>query len=186
MKRIYFWLIAVAMTAVSCMQGFDEDGLSVSLETVRYTSNGGTKVITVSSESSWSLIVPQEASQWLTPEVTSGKRGVTPFRLVASTNSGIVRRAELRIEAETGESAQVLVIQANPFGDTGEDVVPDPASGISVEPTKPNADEPCTIKFAPVEGHELYNYEGDIYVHLGVVVDGEWNFVPANWDENKD
>ena len=186
MKRIYFWLIAVAMAAVSCMQTFDEDGLSVSLETVRYTANGGTKVLTVSSETSWNLIMSEDAEQWLTPEFKSGKRGVTSLRLVAGTNSGIVRRTEIQFVAESGESATVLVIQANPYGDTGEDVVPDPASGISVEPTKPNADESCTIKFAPVEGHELYNYDGDIYVHLGVVVDGEWSFVPANWDENKE
>ena len=61
MKRIYFWLIAVAMAAVSCMQTFDEDGLSVSLETVRYTANGGTKVLTVSSETSWNLVMIEYA-----------------------------------------------------------------------------------------------------------------------------
>ena len=60
-------------------------------------------------------------------------------------------------------------------------VSPDPASGITVEPAYPNADEACVIKFNPQSGNPLYNHSGDLYGHLGVVVEGEWMFVPTDW-----
>ena len=184
MKRILYCLIAAVLAAVACTKAFDENGLQVSLETLRFTSAGGTKVLTVTSDSPWELTA--DNADWLTIGTTSAKSGVTSFKVTASANNGIVRRTTLNFTSKSGASASVQVIQANPFGDTGEDVVPDPASGIGVEPTKPNADEPCTITFKPAEGSELYDYAGDIYVHLGIIVDGDWGFVPAAWDENID
>ena len=67
-----------------------------------------------------------------------------------------------------------------------ETVYPDAASGITVDPTVPDADEGCTIKFKPSSGNPLYNHKGELYAHLGVVVEGEWMFVPADWSENLD
>ena len=60
-------------------------------------------------------------------------------------------------------------------------VSPDPKSGITLEPSVPNADEACVIKFNPVSGNPLYNHQGELYGHLGIVVEGEWTFVVADW-----
>ena len=63
-------------------------------------------------------------------------------------------------------------------------VKPDPASGITFDPAIPNADESCKILFKPSSSNTLYNHKGELYAHLGVVVEGEWEFVPAGWDQN--
>ena len=63
-------------------------------------------------------------------------------------------------------------------------VKPDLSSGITLDPVLPNADEPCKILFTPSSSNKLYNHKGELYAHLGIVVDGEWMFVPANWDQN--
>lgn len=66
----------------------------------------------------------------------------------------------------------------------GDAVSPDAASGITVDPSVPDADAACTIKFNPKSGNPLYGHRGELYAHLGVVVEGEWTFVPAGWDVN--
>ena len=66
----------------------------------------------------------------------------------------------------------------------GDAVSPDAASGITVDPSVPDADAACTIKFNPKSGNPLYGHRGELYAHLGVVVEGEWTFVPAEWDVN--
>ena len=72
--------------------------------------------------------------------------------------------------------------------DTGEAeqpaVKPEKSSGITLDPALPNADEPCKILFNPSSSNKLYNHKGELYAHLGIVVEGEWMFVPAGWDQN--
>ena len=73
----------------------------------------------------------------------------------------------------------------DPVPDQPEGTVsPSVASGITVDPAYPNADKPCTIKFKPSSSNPLYGHTGELYAHLGVIVDGEWTFVPAKWEEN--
>lgn len=66
----------------------------------------------------------------------------------------------------------------------GETVSPAASSGITVDPAVPDADQPCTIIFKPGSTNPLYNYKGELYAHLGVVVEGEWTLVPAEWNTN--
>ena len=67
-----------------------------------------------------------------------------------------------------------------------KDVTPDPESGISIEPTKPDADGSCTIRFKALPTNEFVGYTGDVYVHIGVIIDGEWTAVESQWDVNDD
>lgn len=54
----------------------------------------------------------------------------------------------------------------------------------SWQPEKPDADEELTIFFKAPSSSELYNYTGEVYVHIGIVSEGVWQNVPADWDEN--
>lgn len=56
--------------------------------------------------------------------------------------------------------------------------------GISYSPEAPDADKELTIHFKAGSSSPLYGYSGDVYVHIGVVVEGVWNFVPADWNQN--
>jgi len=58
--------------------------------------------------------------------------------------------------------------------------------GISWSPESPDADKELTIWFKAASNSALYNYTGDVYIHIGVVSEGIWKYVPAEWDENID
>lgn len=55
---------------------------------------------------------------------------------------------------------------------------------FSWQPEKPDADEELTIFFKAPSSSELYNYTGEVYIHIGIVNEGVWQNVPADWDEN--
>ena len=58
-------------------------------------------------------------------------------------------------------------------------VKPDAASGITFSPEAPDADQPCTIYFNPTResaiSSALFNCTTDIYAHIGIFHDEEWN-----------
>ena len=69
-------------------------------------------------------------------------------------------------------------------------VSPDPSSGISVDPSYPDADKPCVIRFSPTASSPLAGYKGDLYAHLGIIAAdddrSDWSFVPFEWRVNND
>jgi 1,4-alpha-glucan branching enzyme len=56
--------------------------------------------------------------------------------------------------------------------------------GLNYSLTSPDADKELTITFKAASSSQLYNYTGDVYIHIGIVEDGTWKYVPAAWDEN--
>ncbi len=56
--------------------------------------------------------------------------------------------------------------------------------GFSWSPEMADADKELTITFKAVSTSPLYNYTGDVYAHIGIVSEGVWQFVPAEWDQN--
>ncbi|WP_352421322.1 alpha-amylase family glycosyl hydrolase [Proteiniphilum sp.] len=56
--------------------------------------------------------------------------------------------------------------------------------GLSWGLEEADADKELTIWFKAASGSPLYNYTGDVYIHTGVISEGEWQFVPAEWSEN--
>lgn len=51
-------------------------------------------------------------------------------------------------------------------------------------PETPDADQPLTITFKASPTSDLYGYAGEVYLHTGVVREGVWMYVPAEWNEN--
>ncbi len=58
--------------------------------------------------------------------------------------------------------------------------------GFSWNPETADADKELTIWFKAVSTSPLYNYTGDVYIHTGVISEGVWQFVPAEWNQNLD
>lgn len=56
--------------------------------------------------------------------------------------------------------------------------------GFNYNPATPDADQPLTITFKAPASSALYGYAGDAYLHTGVVSEGIWLYVPADWSEN--
>lgn len=57
-------------------------------------------------------------------------------------------------------------------------------AGFNFSPQAPNADQPLTITFKANNASGLYGYTGDVYLHTGVVSQGVWMYVPAEWSAN--
>ena len=56
--------------------------------------------------------------------------------------------------------------------------------GFNFSPATPNADQAVKITFKASQSSPLYAYSGECYLHTGVITDGAWFYVPAEWNEN--
>lgn len=56
--------------------------------------------------------------------------------------------------------------------------------GLSWNPEAADADKELTITFKAVVSSPLFNHAGGVYAHIGVISEGVWQFVPADWNEN--
>ena len=179
-RLIYIFTTLAALLAVSCKPA-DLLQFSVSPETLEFSGEAGTQTVMVTADDLWVLKVEASAS-WLTVSKVYG-RSSEAIEVSVTENTPKERQAALVFTS--GDQSATLTVKQAPgdaelIVDKGEHY-PDPASGIDVDPMCPDADQPCTIKFNPVSGNPLYNYSGELYAHLGVVVEGEWNFVPTDW-----
>ena len=181
MKRIILFLAATLMLAAACEPKIEEQ-LSVTPAVLEFDGGEGTQTLTVTSSVTWAL-KQTSGESWCKPSRTYGKSSTT-LEVSVSANGPQARTAELVFSASGSESVTVTVNQAAGNAEVpvekGE-FYPDPASGIDVDPVCPDADKPCTIKFNPDAANPLYGHDGELYGHLGVVVEGEWKFVPSDW-----
>lgn len=106
---------------------------------------------------------------------TSGK--ATIMVSVGKNETGKARTAQLNIISGSKKKEISVTQVANAI------VVP---AGLSFTPTAPDADQPLVITFKADTKSALYGHRGDVYVHIGVVSEGTWSFVPAEWAENTD
>ena len=73
-----------------------------------------------------------------------------------------------------------LILDPDPEPEPGE-----LKEGLNYDPVSPNADKELKITFKAAKSSALYGYTGDVYIHTGIV-DGDWLYVPAEWDKNID
>ena len=174
MKRILLLLAAVILAAAACTPEIGDLKLGSTELTVDKT--GGDRMVSVTSNTSW-RISQAEGHDWCVPSVMSGK-GSASVKISIAANEGTSRTVDLIFSADGAESVVLKVTQSgtdsqgNGGGNT-DAVSPDPASGITVDPAVPDADKACIIRFNPSSGNPLYNHKGDLYAHLGVIVEGE-------------
>ncbi|MBE6234070.1 MAG: alpha-amylase [Bacteroidales bacterium] len=179
MRRILFAICAAALMAAGCNKTLEQE-FSVTPTLLEFTGEAGTQTVTVTASDTWALKI--NGGSWITTSKTYGQSSSTVEVSVAA-NSPAERAGEIVFSC-SGQSIKVTVKQAP---GTAEETVekgefyPDPASGIEVYPACPNADKPCTIIFKPASDNPLYGYEDELYGHFGVVVDGEWMYVPTDW-----
>ncbi|ADV44995.1 alpha-amylase family glycosyl hydrolase [Bacteroides helcogenes] len=126
----------------------------------------------------WTATINGVDNGWCSITPKEGKAGKgTVMVSVGKNETGNPRTAQLNIISGS-KSKQITVTQsANAIA------VPD---GLSYSPEKPDADHPLTITFKADTKSALYGYTGDVYMHIGIVSEGTWLFVPAEWSENKD
>ena len=165
--------------AAGCQEPLPQ--FSVTPVALEFNGEAGSQTVTVTAGETWAVKITEGAG-WITSSKTYGSSSAS-VEVSVTANSATPRSGEMVFSC-SGQSVKVTVSQA---AGTAEETVekgefyPDPASGIDVDPVCPDADKPCTIKFNPESGNPLYGYTGELYAHLGVVVDGEWRYVPSDW-----
>ena len=181
MKRFFYVIFMAALVAVGCNKNLEQ--FTVTPTTLEFSGEAGSQTVTVTASDTWALKIT-EGSSWITSSKTYGKSSTT-VEISVTANSPSERTGEIVFSC-SGQSIKVTVKQAP---GTAEEIItppegaatPDPTSGISVDPAYPDADKPCTIIFKPEAGNPLYGHTGELYGHFGVVVDGDWQFVPTDW-----
>ena len=165
----------------SCTEELGGGSLSVAPENLKFPKAGDVRTLVINAKSGWTIEV-LGGEDWLTVGPLTGN-GSGRANVTASANPGLERMATINVSSG-GSTLSVAITQEGLVLD--ENIVPDAASGVVVDPVKPDADGPCTIKFNAPNNSELFGYTGELYAHLGLIVDDEWAFVPADWDENTD
>ena len=188
MKRIlYAFITFAAVLAVFGCNRELEGELSVSPASLEFGGDAETQTLTVNASSSWTTAMSSNV-KWCTLSKTYGKASET-IEVSVTANSDTERSVTLYFNTVGGKPVSVTVTQAPGTADSGPaydnsvqgEFYPEASSGITVDPVYPAADEPCTIIFKPESGNPLYGYSGELYGHFGVVVEGEWMFVPTEW-----
>lgn len=80
----------------------------------------------------------------------------------------------------------ILLLGSCSDDEVGSLPIPEAKDGLNYFPATLNADKSLAITFKAAVGTPLYGYTGDVYAHIGVVSEGTWMYVPAQWDENID
>ena len=180
MKRILYVLVALsALIVVGCDNELAQ--FSVTPTELNFTGEAGSQTVSVTASDTWALKI-KDGGSWLTTSHTYGKSSAQVT--VSVTANAPAERSATVVFSCSGQSIEVTVNQA--AGNAEVEVekgefYPDPASCIEVDPVCPNADRPCTIIFKPASDNPLYGHTGELYGHFGVVVDGEWKYVPTEW-----
>ena len=144
-----------------------------------FAEGASTQTITFEAGNAWkATLQPTEATSWCRINPTQGKAGQSTISIsVAQNGVEEARTAILTISAGSINKAIGINQTAKPY------VAPE---GLSCKPEAPDADQPVTLTFKATHKSALYGYTGNVYVHIGVVSDGDWMYVPADWDKNID
>ena len=182
MNKYYHLILAVLCSVLlfSCKEPnpldepVNEATLKVEPTLVKFTSAAGSGTIKLTTEASaWSASVKDAAWLEISPETGNGNADVT---FTAVKNDGARRTAIVTFKAENAKDVKVTVIQ-----EKGE--APVEKTGLYADPTKPDADQPCTLYYKADRNSPFFDKSGDIYAHIGI---NEWSNVQAEWGQNID
>lgn len=187
MKRIFFLIAAVAMLLVSCKEidPVREDKiLKVDPMSLSFDAEGGSQTLTLTTDAGEWTLAQATGNDWCRPARTSGKTS-TSIVVKVIANNGDARSADLTFSAPDCDDVVVSVSQKAGKG-TGSIDPSKLAAGLSIVPEIPDADASATLYFKAGSSSALNGHKGEVYIHAGVIVDGDWEYVPADWNVNLD
>ena len=181
MKRILMFIAAVAVALSSCKEidPVVSAVLTIDPQTLTFDAEGGSQIVNITTDAgSWTL-TQSDDSDWCQPARKSGTTS-TSLSVKVQANTGDARVAELVFSAPNCSDVKLTVSQKEGSGFNSESI----SEGLSIVPEVPDADAAATLYFKAASSSALSAYTGDVYIHAGVIVDGEWKYVPADWNVN--
>ena len=146
---------------------------------LRFSESSSTQTLAFETGNAWTATLNGEnTSAWCRVNPIQGKAGKHTVSISVAQN-GLEQERQALLTFSVGTLTQnVRITQA-----AKAYVAPE---GLSYSPEKPDADQPLTLTFKANSQSALYGYTGEVYVHIGVVSDGDWQYVPADWGQNID
>ena len=146
---------------------------------LRFSESSSTQTLAFETGNAWTATLNGEnTSAWCRVNPIQGKAGKHTVSISVAQN-GLEQERQAQLTFSVGTLTQnVSITQA-----AKAYVAPE---GLSYSPEKPDADQPLTLTFKANSQSALYGYTGEVYVHIGVVSDGDWQYVPADWGQNID
>ena len=146
---------------------------------LRFSESSSTQTLAFETGNAWTATLNGEnTSAWCRVNPIQGKAGKHTVSISVAQN-GLEQERQAQLTFSVGTlSKNVSITQA-----AKAYVAPE---GLSYSPEKPDADQPLTFTFKANSQSALYGYTGEVYVHIGVVSDGDWQYVPADWGQNID
>ena len=95
-KRLFFALIALTATLVSCKEEKPVFGVSVDKDAIEFPQGGGQAQLQVTTAQAWTVKIPSNAQEWLIAEPSTGIGNAT-ITFTASANDGKDRKIGLQI-----------------------------------------------------------------------------------------
>lgn len=184
MKNItrFFVLSVLCLSAlVSCSkeeQVQQGKKLQVTPDALFFTRAATSQTLELKTNASqWTATVSK--NDWLEIDKTSGT-GSCDIVVTVSENNKELRTATISFSA-TGYKTAVVNVTQHPV----DELVNPSAIGLFSIPELPEPDSPCVLYYRADQKSPFYDYKGDLYAHIGVV-EAEWMFVQAEWEENID
>ena len=146
---------------------------------LRFSESSSTQTLAFETGNAWTATLNGEnTSAWCRVNPIQGKAGKHTVSISVAQN-GLEQERQAQLTFSVGTlSKNVSITQA-----AKAYVAPE---GLSYSPEKPDADQPLPLTFKANSQSALYGYTGEVYVHIGVVSEGDWMYVPADWDKNTD
>lgn len=152
--------------------------LLVTPDALHFTKEASSQTLTISTNApEWRASVSE--NDWLTLDRESGN-GSCDVVASVSANSGEKRTATISFSA-TGFKTAVVQVTQHPL----DELINPSAIGLFSVPENPDADSPCTLYYRADSNSPFFDFNEDLYAHIGIV-EAEWMFVQAEWDENTD
>ena len=149
-------------------------------------ASAGSESITFEASQAWKATVEEttatRAVDWckVTPPIgNAGKATITVS--VDKNEAGYTRAARITVNSGT-DSFSFTVTQESTTQGFDPSTLP---TGISCDTESPNADAPLTIYYKADSKSGMYNYSGDVYVHIGTGSEDTWEYVPTTWGQNE-
>lgn len=149
-----------------------KDALTLTTSYFEVAKAGENIKVEVKANIAFEVEIPDASKSWISQVVTRGLT-TTSLTFKVAPNTGFSDRVG-EIIIKSGSLSEKLMVKQQ-----GSSV-----EGLNFSLETLDADKEVKITFKAANSSQLYGYTGDVYIHTGVVSDGTWMYVPAEWSVN--
>ena len=137
--------------------------LSVTPTDLFFTKAASSEVLKLETNADDWYVVMDETLDWISVDKKSGS-GNADITVSVTANPGEERACVVKVGAVGFKTAVINVTQK-----AVEELINPSAIGLFAVPELPDADSPCSLYYRADAKSPFYNYNKDLYAHIGIV-----------------